>query len=76
MKDKILSEMHNDVNITLLSKKNLLKLRKEIKSEAIDYVKDLNKLSLTSFEDASIWEMVHECEKDITKIDNYLKTLE
>lgn len=76
MKDKILSEMHNDVDITLLSKKNLLKLRKEIKLEALDYAKDLTKRPHTNDEAEVMWEMVCDCEKDIVKIDNHLKTLE
>ena len=76
MKDKILSEMHNDVDITLLSKKDLLKLRKEIKSEAMSYPIALTKRPHTNDEADVMWEMLSICEEDIVKIDNHLKTLE
>jgi hypothetical protein len=76
MKDKILSEMHNDVDITLLSKKDLLKIKKEIKLEALGYAKDLTKRPHTDDEGSVMWEMICDCEEDIVKIDNHLKTLE
>lgn len=75
MKNKliILSEMHNETDLSTLNQEQLQNLLIETTNDKQNMKNDLRQLSFTEFEYDCVTDMIAECTSDIKKIKMYLK---